>query len=218
MSIISIVGGTGFVGQHLCNIFISQGHQVRVFTRKITQNAFNSNPNVTFIEYNINEIELFKKNLKNSDALINLVGVFRKSAMQEKHVSFPLLLLECCNTLKIKHFIHFGALGASKALLDDKTPQSVYLKTKSQAEIRLLEHAIKCQVPTTILKPSLIFAENDPFFTQFQKLCNLLPLVLIPCPNSLLQPVYVGDIGKAILNILNNPTYFYRSQIGRAHV
>ena len=211
MSIISMIGGSGFVGQHLCNAFISQGHQVRIFTRKITQKTFNSNPNVTFIEYNTNEPEPFKNALQDSDILINLVGVFNKSAMQVKHVDFPLMLLEYCNTLKIKHFIHFGALGASATILNDKSPQSVYLKTKSQAEMRLLEHSAQLQVPTTILKPSIIFAENDAFFTQFQTLCNTLPIVLVPCPNSLFQPVYVGDIAKAILSILNNPTYFYRS-------
>ncbi|GBU09105.1 complex I NDUFA9 subunit family protein [Gammaproteobacteria bacterium] len=213
MSNISIIGGTGFVGQHLSNMLAQAGHNVQVLTRKKTcADYFYTHPNITVTVYSsANHTSLYKK-LSSAEVLINLVGVFNRGAMQDKHVQLPLQLLQLCNDLNISQFIHFGALGAQEASQEaNSKAQSIYFKTKFEAQTKLLEAAEHCNTVVTILKPALIFAENDKFFSQFQTLCKSLPLVLVPCSESLLQPVYIKDVEKALSYCLLNPKCFNKS-------
>ena len=155
---------------------------------------------------NPGQIELFKINifnpndvkqiLKNSDIAINLVGILyetRKQKFNQIHSQFPYLLSNLCNELGIKNLVHVSALGVK-----ERHP-SQYIQTKLQGE-KNIQETFK---PSVILRPSLVFGPEDKFFNTFASIAQFSPaLPLIGGGRTKFAPIYVGDVSKAIVKVL----------------
>ncbi len=133
---IAILGGSGFVGQSLCNRLSEDGYKLKVPTRNREYSRENLIllPNLELVETDIHNSENLKKLLVDCDAVINLVGILNEKGNNGKgfkkvHVKLIENLISACEVNGIRRIIQMSALNA-----DAKNGKSFYLKTKGKAE------------------------------------------------------------------------------------
>ena len=155
---------------------------------------------------NPGQIELFKTNifntedvekvLKDSDLVINLVGILhetRRQKFSKMHSEFPYLLSNLCNEMGIKKLVHISALGIKDRHI------SKYMQSKFQGE-KNIQETFKSSI---ILRPSVIFGPEDKFFNTFASIAQFSPIIpLIGGGKTKFEPIYVGDVAKAIVRSL----------------
>ena len=207
---IAVFGGGGFLGRHLIRELTKENYRIKVATQNPYLKGYLKplgNPGqIELIKTNIFNVEDVKKVLKNSDYVINLLGILyetRKQKFQQIHSQFPYLLANLCNDFGIKKLIHISALGVKEK------HSSKYMQTKLQGE-KNIQSIFK---PTVILRPSLIFGPEDKFFNTFAAFARISPFIpLIGGGKTKFAPVYCVDVGKAItraLELKNNTPKIY---------
>ncbi len=209
---IAILGGTGFVGQSLCNRLSKDGYKLKVPTRNREYNRDNLIllPNLELIETDIHNSDDLKELLIDCDAVINLVGILNEKRNNGKgfrkvHVELVKNLISICKVHGIRRILQISALGA-----DAKNGKSFYLKTKGEAE-KLL-HSNSVGIKTTILKPSVIFGKKDSFFNRFAKLLKICPFFFpLACYKTKFSPIYVLDVVEMIAKSINDPNSYNKS-------
>ena len=209
---IAILGGTGFVGQSLCNRLSKDGYKLKVPTRNREFNRKNLIllPNLELIETDIHNSKNLKNLLADCDAVINLIGILNEKGNNGKgfkkvHVELVKNLISACKIHGIRRIIQMSALGA-----DAKNGKSFYLKTKGEAEELLFSNTVG--IKNTILRPSVIFGRKDAFFNRFAKLLKISPLFFpLACYSTKFSPVYVLDIVEMISKILDDPNSYNKS-------
>ena len=205
MKVISIFGGSGFIGTELINQLVKMRVEIRVFTRKKNKaNHLKSLPRVRILEFpsknNLSD------DLKGSDVIINLVGIlheYKSVKFSMAHEDFVNKLIKSALNLNIKRFIHLSALGASKKSLS----RYLYSKYKTEGIVRNKFMANDW----TILRPSIVFGLNDKFINLFKKLVRFLPIIFLISPKSEFQPIYVGDLVDIIIKSIDNKKTFKKS-------
>ncbi len=200
---ICILGGTGFIGQHLVRRLNQEGHFVRILTRRRERHRnLLVLPNVEVNEADVFNLEHLEKNLRDMDIVINLVGIITARGkgdyqFRRVHVEIPQNIIQTCRKTGTKRYIHLSALNADAA-----TGKSYYLRTKGDAESFL--QATR-DMNITVFRPSVVFGQGDGFLNRFARLLRRSPLVMfLPCPNSQIAPVYVGDVVECIVQSLQN--------------
>jgi uncharacterized protein YbjT (DUF2867 family) len=151
---------------------------------------------------------VLKEQLQGADAVINLVGILNESGRSGKgfhraHVELTKILINACRETGVNRLLQLSALNAGKG-------GSHYLISKGQAE-DLIRQAK--DLDSTIIQPSVIFGEGDSFFNRFAGLLSLMPILPLACPQARLQPVWVGDVVKAMAIALEDPTTSGRALI-----
>ena len=209
---IAILGGTGFVGQSLCNRLSKDGYKLKVPTRNREYNRDNLIllPNLELIETDIHNSEDLKELLIDCDAVINLVGILNEKRNNGKgfrkvHVELVKNLISICKVHGIRRILQIRAVGA-----DAKNGKSFYLKTKGEAEKLLRSNSVG--IKTTILKPSVIFGKKDSFFNRFAKLLKICPFFFpLACYKTKFSPIYVLDVVEMIAKSINDPNSYDKS-------
>ena len=199
MERVLVLGGTGFVGRHLCEKLSRQGIRITLPTRKL-ENArhVQSLPLVDVLVANVHiESELVAL-LADVDAVVNLVAILHGSQADftRAHVTLSQTLVRACQTAGVKRVIHVSALGAA---LD---APSMYQRSKAQGEQALQSAALDL----TLFRPSVIFGAEDKFLNVFAKLQQVFPVIPLAGAGTKFQPVWVEDVAQAILNCLMQPT------------
>ena len=126
---ICVLGGTGFVGSHLCAELVKRGHQVKVLTRQREPHRhLLVLPSLELIQANIHDEGALKQHFENCDVVINLVGILNEkgrdgSGFHTAHVELARKVITMCSTCKVPRLLHMSALNASP---DEK---SFYLRT-----------------------------------------------------------------------------------------
>ena len=198
--IIAIFGAGGFIGKHLMRQLTKLDYRVKVATRNPYLKGYLKplgNPGqIGFFKTNIFKPGDVKQVLKNSDFVINLVGILHETKTQkfnQIHAQFPHLLGNLCNEFGIKNLIHISALGAKEK------HTSKYMQSKLQGE-KNIQETFK---PAVILRPSVCFGSGDKFFTTFASIAQFSPILpLIGSGKTKFAPIYVGDVAKAIVKAL----------------
>ncbi|NNM13650.1 MAG: complex I NDUFA9 subunit family protein [Gammaproteobacteria bacterium] len=200
--IITVLGGTGFVGHHLAARLSSAGYQVRIPTRaREAHRDLLVLPGVQVIQANVHKPAELQMVLQGCDAVINLISILNeRRSPQEKFetVNIDLVqnLIQQCEASEVSRLIHISALKA-----DALEGPSEYLKTKGLAESLIA----KSKLQSTVLRPSVIFGANDSFVNRFAKLLKMpAPWFFLPMPNTRFAPVYVEDVVSAILVALED--------------
>jgi NADH dehydrogenase len=211
MKNIFVLGGTGFVGTHVCEKLIRQGWQVTVPTRR-RANAINVQhlPGLTVLELDVHDETELTDALAGHDAAVNLVAILHgdQTSFEHVHVALPKKLARACLTNGVSQVVHLSALGAD-ALQPEKAP-SLYLRTKGEGEAVLLQAAQGGSAGAvadkgfdlSILRPSVIFGAEDKFLNTFAKLQKLLPMVPLAGASARFQPVWVHDVALAVVRCL----------------
>ena len=198
--IIAIFGAGGFIGKHLMRQLTKLDYRIKVATRNPYLKGYLKplgNPGqIELLKTNIFNPDDVKQVLKNSDLVINLVGILyetRKQKFNQIHSQFPYLLSNLCNEFEIKKLVHISALGVKEK------HTSQYIQSKLQGE-KNIQDTFKSSV---ILRPSVIFGPEDKFFNTFASIAQIFPaLPLIGGGKTKFAPVYVKDIAKTIVKVL----------------
>ena len=203
MKNIFVLGGTGFVGVHVCEKLVSEGWHVTVPTRN--EAHARDLLLVTALELDVHDEAALTHALAGHDAVVNLVAILHGSqaAFDKVHVELPQKLARACKAAGVKQLVHISALGAD-AQHPEAAP-SMYLRSKSQGEAVLLQAAgagLNAAFDLTILRPSVVFGARDKFINLFAKLQKTLPVMLLAGANARFQPVWVEDVASAVAHCL----------------
>lgn len=204
---VCMLGGTGFVGEHLAARLASEGIRVKILTRYAHGNKrLRVLPTVTLVEADCHDPAVLEREFRDVDAVINLVGTLNEkgrdgSGFRRVHVELVRKVLDACDRAGVDRLLHMSALGA------DAGGPSHNLRTKGEAESLIMVHNNR-RLQATIFQPSAIFGRGDTLFNRFAGLLALMPVFPLACPDSRLQPVYVGDVVEAFVRSLNDRATF----------
>lgn len=211
MKKILVLGGTGFVGAHVCEKLVRAGWQVSVPTRRrANASAVQHLPGLNVLELNVHDEAALAQAVAGHDAVANLVAILHgdQATFEHVHVALPQKLARSCLAAGVAQVVHVSALGAD-ALQPAKLP-SMYLRTKSEGEAVLLQAAQGGSAGAaadhgfdlSILRPSVIFGAQDKFLNLFAKLQKLLPVMPLAGAAARFQPVWVEDVASAVVACL----------------
>jgi NADH dehydrogenase len=192
-----ILGGTGFVGRHVCEKLTRLGCSMTVITRRASQAAAIQNlPRVRVLEGDVYNAAFLTQCMAQHDVVINLIAILHGSeeAFDKAHVQLPTIIAQACQQSGLKRLIHISALGASLQ------GPSLYQRSKAQGEAVLQ----KAGLDLTVLQPSVIFGANDKFLNLFAQLQQIAPVVPLAGANTRFQAVWVEDVAAAVAHCVMN--------------
>lgn len=212
---VTVLGGSGFVGSALANKLDAAGYQVKVLTRRRESSKhLILLPNVDVVECNVMQDVEMAHALKDSDIVINLVGILHDDSefgFERIHHQLARRLVQLCAELGIPRLVHMSALQAGA------NAPSAYLRSKAAGETAILEHAKKIDI--TIFRPSVIFGRGDSFLNLFATLVKLMPVIFLAKPHAKFQPIWVEDVATAFVSCLQNTdTYGKIYELGGSKV
>lgn len=199
--LVTVFGGSGFIGRHLVRALAKDGWRVRVAVRR-PDLAGHLQPlgavgQIHAVQANLRYRDSIVRAIQGADAVVNLVGILAESGRQKfasVQAQGARFVAEEAAKAGITNFVQLSAIGA------DANSESEYARTKA-----LGEAAVLAAVPSAvILRPSIVFGPEDQFFNRFANLARFTPaLPLIGGGLTKFQPVYVGDVAAAALKALN---------------
>jgi len=199
-ALVTIYGGSGFLGRHVVRAIARTGARMRVAVRR-PELAGHLRPlggvgQIVPVQANVRFPDSLLAAAEDADAVVNLVGILFPSGKQTfktvqdegaRHVA------EAAKTAGARALIHVSAIGA------DANAPSVYARTKAAGEAAVNE----TYPGAVIFRPSVVFGPEDEFFNRFAALARLSPVLpLIGGGRTKFQPVFVGDVAQAVVAAL----------------
>lgn len=192
--IVTIFGGSGFVGRYVAQRMARAGWRVRVAVRRPNEALFVKPYGVVGqvepIQANLRDDASCRAAIAGADAVINCVGILFESGPQRfdaVHAQAAGRIARLSAEAGAKHLVHLSAIGA------DANSESAYCRSKADGEA-----AVLAAFPTAaILRPSIIFGNEDQFFNRFAAMTPLSPLLPIVGAATRFQPVFVDDVAAA---------------------
>jgi NADH dehydrogenase len=198
--LVTLFGGGGFVGRYVAQQIYKTGARVRI-AQCDARKAFFLKPlgglgQTQFVAADIRRPEHVAAAIRNSDAVVNLVGVL-KGDFQGLHVDGARNVAEACAAQGVSSLVHISAIGA------DPESESAYGRTKGEGE-----EAVRTAFPNaTIMRPSIVFGREDNFLNRFAGMARVSPVLPVIRGNVKFQPVYAADIGKAVTAAALDPRH-----------
>jgi NADH dehydrogenase len=199
---IAVTGGTGFVGQAVCEQLVERsggaGGRIVVPTRRIRRGqAVQSLPTVERVQADVHDERALARVLAGCDAVVHLVAILHGSEadFQRVHVDLPRKLVAACRAAGVRRIVHVSALGVAA------DAPSRYLRSKAAGERVLRESGLD----VTVLRPSVIFGARDRFLNLFAQLQALAPFMPLGGADARFQPVWVEDVAAAVVRCLDRP-------------
>ncbi len=196
--ICTILGGGGFIGRYLVRNLTKKNYRCIISTRKAFQKGYlktQATPGaIELVDWNPNNFSELKEAIKNSDIVINLIGILyetRKQKFYNIHSKIPEAIAKICSESDVKKFIHVSAIGANES------SKSLYQKSKYLGEIKALNNFKN----TLIIRPSVVCGTEDNFTNLFSKL-SFLPIIPVVGINYKFQPILVDDVADAIVKAI----------------
>ena len=198
MKKVLVLGGTGFVGSHVCQKLALLPLRITLPTRR-PDNAkhLQSLPTVDVLQADVHDETVLARLVAGHDAVVNLIAILHgtEAAFNRVHVELPQMLARACQTAGVRRVVHVSALGAA---LD---APSMYQRSKARGEQVLKASALDL----TLLRPSVIFGAEDKFLNVFAKLQQIFPVIPLAGADTRFQPVWVDDVAHAIVQCLQDP-------------
>ncbi len=197
--LVTVFGGSGFVGRHVVRALASRGYRVRVAVRR-PDLAFHLKPlggvgQIQAVQANLRYRWSVDAAVKDADAVVNLVGIAKETGRQkfETVQAFGARAVAEAARKVCAKLIHVSAIGS------DPDSDSKYGATKGKGElaVRQVSH------DAIILRPSMIFGQEDDFFNRFATMAQISPVVPLVGANTQFQPVYVGDVAEAVAHAVD---------------
>lgn len=199
--LVTLMGGGGFIGRYVAQALLRAGARLRIAQRDPRQ-AYYLKPlgglgQTQFVAADITRPETIARALHGADAAVNLVGTFDGN-LTRVHVDGAGAVGEAATAAGLAALVHISAIGA------DAEAPSIYARTKAGGE-----QAVRAAFPAaTILRPSTVFGREDQFVNRFAGMIARLPVVPVLKPEARFQPVFVGDVAKAVTAALGDPARF----------
>jgi NADH dehydrogenase len=199
-NLVTVFGGSGFIGIQTVRQLAKAGWRIRVAVR---------NPNLAYrmrLQGDVGQIDLVQTNIRNrasidralegATAALNLVGVLHESGrqgFQAIHAMGARNVAEASRAAGVTRLVQMSALGA------DAGSASKYARTKAEGEAAARE----IFPDAVIVRPSIVFGQDDHFFNRFASMATMSPVLpLIGGGATRFQPVFVGDLGKALAMVV----------------
>ena len=196
--ICTILGGGGFIGRYLVRNLTKKNYRCIISTRKAFQKGYlktQATPGaIELLDWNSNNFSELKEAIKNSDVVVNLIGILyetRKQKFYNIHSSIPEAVAKICSEADVKKFVHVSAIGANE------NSKSLYQKSKHLGEVKALSNFKN----TLIVRPSVVCGTEDNFTNLFSKL-SILPVIPLVGINYKFQPILVTDVADAIVQAI----------------
>jgi len=193
--LVTVFGGSGFVGRHIVRALARQGWRVRVAVRRPDLAGFlqplGDVGQIVAVQTNLRYPASIKAALAGADAAVNATGIQGQHGRQNfeaVHVFGVREIADAAASQGLGALVHVSGLGA------DAAASCAYIASKGRGEA-----AVREGFPgATILRPSVVFGPEDDFFNRFAALARVLPaLPLFGGGATRLQPVFVGDVAQA---------------------
>lgn len=197
-----VLGGSGFVGRHVCTRLSLQNYQITVPTRRLPARHIQMLPGVSVVQADVHDVKQLQALVHGHDVVINLVAILHgnEAAFNQAHVTLPANLARACHAENVTRLIHVSALGA------DVHAPSMYQRSKARGELALLSATQKAPLGLTLLRPSVIFGKDDQFINLFAKLQKIFPVMPLAGADTRFQPVWVQDVAQALVHCVNTPS------------
>ncbi|TVP71639.1 MAG: complex I NDUFA9 subunit family protein [Rhodobacteraceae bacterium] len=192
--LVTIIGGSGFVGRYITRRMAQAGWRVRVAVRRPNE-ALHVKPygavgQVEPVLCNIRDEASVRSVLSGADAVVNCVGILAESGknrFDEVQATGAGRVARLAAELGVKTLVQISAIGA------DATSDSAYQRSKARGEQLVQDHFPNA----VILRPSIVFGSEDQFFNRFASMARIGPLLPIVGAQTRFQPVFVDDVAKA---------------------
>lgn len=200
-NLVTVYGGSGFIGRYIVQKLARSGYRVRVATRRPNEAIFLKTygmvGQVEPILCNIRNESSIRNAMLGADAVVNCVGILESVGknkfveVQHKGADF---VSRIASELGVKKLVHISAIGAD---IDSK---SKYASSKGLGESSVMKNF----PDAVILRPSIVFGFEDKFFNRFASMARLSPILPIVGGNTKFQPVYVDDVARAAFLGIDN--------------
>ncbi|MDX2264308.1 MAG: complex I NDUFA9 subunit family protein [Hyphomicrobiales bacterium] len=209
-SIVTVYGGSGFVGRYVVQALAKTGARIRVAVRR-PDLANHLQPlggvgQIHAIQANVRNAASVRRAAEGADAVVNLVAILQqggKQTFQAVHTGGAAAVARAAKDAGARALVHVSSIGA------EKMSRSGYARTKGEAEAAVLGAFPRA----VILRPSVIFGAEDQFFNRFAAMARIAPaLPLIGGGRTRFQPVYVGDVARAVVAAIDG-----RAKLGAAY-
>lgn len=197
--LVTIFGGSGFIGRHAVARLAASGWIVRVAVRDVEAASFlktmGQAGQVVPMAVSITDADAVREAVDGATAAVNLVGILYErgtSTFERMHVQAAETVAKACAAAAVERLVHVSAIGAN---LDSPAG---YARTKAAGE-----RAVRAAFPAAVvLRPSVVFGPEDDFFNRFARMSAVAPF--LPVFPATFQPVYVGDVAEAIQRALEH--------------
>jgi len=194
-TLITVYGGSGFIGRHVVRALCRRGYRIRVAVRRPELTGFlqplGRVGQVHAVQTNLRNPASVEAAARDAAVLVNLVGILTESSRQKFDAvhtggAEQVALAAASRDARL---VHVSAIGA------DEQSASRYARSKAAAE-RLIFAAVP---QAAIMRPSIVFGPEDDFFNRFAALARMSPVLpLVGGGATRFQPVFVGDVAEAI--------------------
>lgn len=202
--LVTVFGGSGFIGAQVTRALAKQGYRVRVAVRRpglgYRLPLMGDVGQIEVVQANLRNPESIDRALEGAEGCINLVGVLYETGRQSfagLHAQGAEEIAAACAAHGVKRMVQVSAIGA-----DAQSP-SKYARTKAAGEA-----AVRKLLPqAAIVRPSVVFGVDDALFNRFASMASLMPILPLPGGGETqFQPVFVGDVAAAIVAALREPS------------
>lgn len=196
--LITLLGGSGFLGQYLAQSLLERGARLRIASRN-PETSYSLKPlanlgQLQFVRCDINKAQQVRAAIAGCDAVVNLVGSFGGDLVKLMGSSAG-QVASAAREAGAAALVHISAIGAD--------PESAAAYGRANA---LGEELVLKEFPNaTILRPSALFGKDDNFINLFAGLVQMFPILPVFGPESELQPAFVDDIAAAVTVALADP-------------
>ena len=192
--LVTIFGGSGFVGRYIARRMAQEGWRVRVAVRNVNEAMFvrpyGAVGQVEPVFCNIRDDASVAAVTAGADVVVNCVGLLDeagKNTFDAVHTEGADRIARIAASLNVARMVHVSAIGA------DENAPSIYGRTKSAGEAAVLAHF----PGAVILRPSIVFGPEDDFFNRFAGMSRFGPILPVVGAETKFQPVYVDDVAAA---------------------
>lgn len=198
--LVTIVGGSGFVGRYIARRLAKDGWRIRVAVRRPNEALFVKTYGVVGqvepMACNIRDEASLRAVMRGADAVVNCVGILNRSGrntFDAVQAEGPGRVAKVAAEMGVARLVHVSAIGA------DKASDSDYARTKAEGEA-----AVLAAFPSAvILRPSIIFGPEDGFFNRFAGMARFAPVLPVVGAGTKFQPVYVDDVAAAAVKAVD---------------
>ena len=202
-TLVTVFGGSGFLGRHVVRALARRGYRIRVAVRRPDLALFLQPAGrvgqIHAVQANLRHPASVDAAARDADVVVNLVGILFERGRQrfEAVQSFGAEACALAASAYGARLVHVSAMGA-----DENSP-ALYARTKARGEKLVLD----AMPEATILRPSVMFGPEDDFFNRFAAIARLVPaLPLVGGGHTRFQPVFVGDVAAAIVAAVEGRT------------
>jgi NADH dehydrogenase len=194
--LVTVFGGSGFIGRHLVRALAKRGYRVRAAVRRPDLALFlqplGNVGQVVPVQANLRYPDSVRRAVEGADAVVNLVGILAEDGKQTfdaVQADGARAVAEATAAAGITRLVQMSAIGA------DANSESLYARSKAEGEAA----AVSAVPGAVVVRPSIVFGPEDSFFNRFAALARMSPaLPLIGGGETRFQPVFVGDVAEAI--------------------